>query len=92
MNGIYDEMIPVRNSYWLSANLPNAVLIAYPRLGPRLFVSVSQPLRAAGRGIPSLGFDFCALLSPPAFRGAGSFVLVGDPGGQQFLWARPPVG
>lgn len=30
INGIYDEMIPVRNSYWLSANLPNAVLMTYP--------------------------------------------------------------
>jgi pimeloyl-ACP methyl ester carboxylesterase len=30
VNGIYDEMIPVRNSYWLSANLPNAVLLTYP--------------------------------------------------------------
>ncbi len=30
VNGIYDEMIPVRNSYWLSANLPNAVLMTYP--------------------------------------------------------------
>ena len=33
MNGIYDEMIPVGNSYWLSANLPNAVLITYPDSG-----------------------------------------------------------
>jgi pimeloyl-ACP methyl ester carboxylesterase len=24
VNGIYDEMIPVQNSYWLSGNLPNA--------------------------------------------------------------------
>jgi hypothetical protein len=23
-------MIPVRNSYWLSENLPNAVLLTYP--------------------------------------------------------------
>jgi pimeloyl-ACP methyl ester carboxylesterase len=30
VNGIYDEMIPVRNSYWLSAKLPNAVLLTYP--------------------------------------------------------------
>ena len=27
---IHDEMIPVQNSYWLSANLPNAVLLTYP--------------------------------------------------------------
>jgi pimeloyl-ACP methyl ester carboxylesterase len=33
VNGIYDEMIPVGNSYWLSANLPNAVLLTYPDSG-----------------------------------------------------------
>jgi pimeloyl-ACP methyl ester carboxylesterase len=33
INGIFDEMIPVRNSYWLSANLPNAVLMTYPDSG-----------------------------------------------------------
>jgi pimeloyl-ACP methyl ester carboxylesterase len=33
VNGIHDEMIPIPNSYWLSANLPNAVLLAYPDSG-----------------------------------------------------------
>jgi pimeloyl-ACP methyl ester carboxylesterase len=33
INGIRDEMIPVRNSYWLSENLPNAVLLTYPDSG-----------------------------------------------------------
>jgi pimeloyl-ACP methyl ester carboxylesterase len=33
LNGIYDEMIPVQNSYWLSENLPNAVLLTYPDAG-----------------------------------------------------------
>lgn len=33
VNGIHDEMIPVLNSYWLSANLPNAVLLTYPDSG-----------------------------------------------------------
>jgi pimeloyl-ACP methyl ester carboxylesterase len=33
VNGIFDEMIPVSNSYWLSANLPNAVLLTYPDSG-----------------------------------------------------------
>jgi len=33
VNGIYDEMIPVRNSYSLSENLPNAVLLTYPDSG-----------------------------------------------------------
>jgi pimeloyl-ACP methyl ester carboxylesterase len=32
-NGIHDEMIPVSNSYWLSENLPNAVLLTYPDAG-----------------------------------------------------------
>ena len=33
VNGIHDEMIPVSNSYWLSENLPNAVLMTYPDSG-----------------------------------------------------------
>ena len=33
VNGIFDEMIPVRNSYYLSAHLPNAVLMTYPDSG-----------------------------------------------------------
>jgi pimeloyl-ACP methyl ester carboxylesterase len=33
VNGIHDEMIPIQNSYWLSAHLPNAVLLTYPDSG-----------------------------------------------------------
>jgi pimeloyl-ACP methyl ester carboxylesterase len=33
VNGIHDDMIPVSNSYRLSENLPNAVLLAYPDSG-----------------------------------------------------------
>ena len=33
VNGVHDEMIPVRNSYWLGENLPNAVLMTYPDSG-----------------------------------------------------------
>lgn len=33
VNGVFDEMIPVQNSYWLSENLPNAVLMTYPDSG-----------------------------------------------------------
>ncbi len=33
VQGFKDEMIPVRNSYWLAENLPNAVLLAYPDAG-----------------------------------------------------------
>ena len=33
VNGIYDEMISVSNSYRLSENLPDAVLLTYPDSG-----------------------------------------------------------
>src|SRR5262245_41783948 len=33
VNGVYDEMIPVSNSYRLAENLPNAVLLVYPDAG-----------------------------------------------------------
>jgi len=33
VQGVRDEMIPVRNSYWLAENLPNAVLLVYPDAG-----------------------------------------------------------
>ena len=33
MNGVHDEMIPVSNSYRLSENLGNAVLLTYPDAG-----------------------------------------------------------
>jgi pimeloyl-ACP methyl ester carboxylesterase len=33
MNGVHDEMIPVSNSYRLSENLANAVLLTYPDAG-----------------------------------------------------------
>jgi pimeloyl-ACP methyl ester carboxylesterase len=33
VNGVRDEMIPVSNSYRLSENLPNAVLLTYPDSG-----------------------------------------------------------
>jgi pimeloyl-ACP methyl ester carboxylesterase len=32
-NGVFDDMIVIRNSYWLSENLPNAVLLTYPDSG-----------------------------------------------------------
>ena len=33
VNGIFDNMIPVRNSYMLGENLPRAVLLTYPDAG-----------------------------------------------------------
>ena len=32
-NGVFDNMIPVRNSYMLSEHLPNAMLLTYPDAG-----------------------------------------------------------
>jgi pimeloyl-ACP methyl ester carboxylesterase len=33
VNGFFDNMIPVRNSYFLAEHLPNAMLLAYPDAG-----------------------------------------------------------
>jgi pimeloyl-ACP methyl ester carboxylesterase len=33
VNGVDDKMIPVRNSYFLAENLPNAMLVTYPDAG-----------------------------------------------------------
>ncbi len=33
VNGIFDNMIPVRNSYMLAEHLPNAMLVTYPDAG-----------------------------------------------------------
>ena len=33
VNGVFDNMIPVRNSYMLSEHLPNAILLTYPDSG-----------------------------------------------------------
>ena len=33
VNGVFDNMIPVRNSYTLSEHLPNAMLLTYPDAG-----------------------------------------------------------
>lgn len=43
VNGIHDEMIPVQNSYWLSANLPNAVLLTYPDSGHGSLFQFHEP-------------------------------------------------
>ncbi len=33
VNGVFDQMIPVRNSYYLAEHLPNATLLTYPDAG-----------------------------------------------------------
>jgi len=41
-NGVHDEMIHVRNSYWLSENLPNAALLTFPDSGHGSIFQFSQ--------------------------------------------------
>jgi pimeloyl-ACP methyl ester carboxylesterase len=43
INGVFDEMIPVENSYWLSAHLPNAVLLTYPDSGHGSLFQFHEP-------------------------------------------------
>lgn len=43
VNGVHDEMIPVANSYWLSANLSNAVLLTYPDSGHGSLFQFHEP-------------------------------------------------
>lgn len=43
INGVHDEMIPVANSYWLSSNLPNAVLLTYPDSGHGSLFQFHEP-------------------------------------------------
>ena len=33
VNGVFDNMIPVRNSYFLAEHLPDATLLVYPDAG-----------------------------------------------------------
>jgi len=42
VNGVHDAMIPVRNSYWLSENLSNAVLLTFPDSGHGSIFQFSQ--------------------------------------------------
>ncbi|HEX4196242.1 MAG TPA: alpha/beta hydrolase [Caulobacteraceae bacterium] len=43
VNGVRDEMIPVRNSYRLAENLPNAVLMTYPDAGHGSLFQYHEP-------------------------------------------------
>src|SRR3989449_6245539 len=53
VQGFHDEMIPVRNSYWLAENLPNAALLAYPDAGHGAF-PISGVLHETGGGVSVL--------------------------------------
>src|SRR5712691_3081356 len=55
----HERVADVSNSYWLSQNLPNAVLLTYPDSGQ----GVSRVLHAACVGIPRFRLSVCALLA-----------------------------
>jgi hypothetical protein len=56
------EMIVVRNSYWLSENLPNAVLMTYPDSGHgSLFIP--RVIHEASGGISGFGLAASTLLN-----------------------------
>jgi pimeloyl-ACP methyl ester carboxylesterase len=58
VNGVFDNMIPVRNSYMLSEHLPNAMLLTYPDSGHRsLFQFHKSFVRQASLFLDSEGIS-----------------------------------
>lgn len=58
VNGIHDDMIPVRNSYWLSENLPNAVLLTYPDSGHGSLFQFHESFTRQATAFLGSGSDF----------------------------------
>jgi pimeloyl-ACP methyl ester carboxylesterase len=63
VNGIHDEMIPVSNSYRLSENLPNAVLLVYPDSGHAALFQFHESFTRQSGGIPRFGHAIRTVLS-----------------------------
>src|SRR5262245_8169553 len=58
VNGIHDEMIPVANSYRLSENLPNAVLLVYPDSGHGSLIQFHESFTRHAAAFLSSGSPF----------------------------------
>ncbi len=58
VNGVHDEMVPVRNSYFLSENLPNAVLLTYPDSGHGSLFQFHEPFTRQAAAFLGSGSDF----------------------------------
>ena len=56
VNGVHDEMIPVSNSYRLSENLANAVLLTYPDAGHGSLFQYPESFTQTRGSIPVLRF------------------------------------
>ena len=65
VNGVFDTMIPVRNSYFLAEHLPNATLLVYPDAGHGSLFQFHDSFRAAGDAVPGL------VISPQSSARAG---------------------
>ena len=57
MQRVFDNMMPVRDSYMPGEHLPNAMLVSYPDAGYALAVSVSQPICKAALFLDSKVID-----------------------------------
>ena len=62
VNGIHDEMIPVSNSYRLSENLPNAVLLVYPDSGHGSLFQFHESFTRHAAAFLAFGFTIRTLL------------------------------
>ena len=58
VNGVHDDMVPVRNSYFLSENLPNAVLLTYPDSGHGSLFQFHQSFTRQATAFLGSGSDF----------------------------------
>ena len=52
VNGSNDVIMPTVNSFIMEQNIPNAQLVIYPELQPRLAVPVSRTLRPSCLDVP----------------------------------------
>ena len=62
VNGVFDEMIPIANSYRLGENLPNAVLMTYPDAAHGSLFQYPEILHVAGDSIPRIAFCIRSVL------------------------------
>ena len=58
VNGVHDDMVPVRNSYFLSENLPNAVLLTYPDAGHGSLFQFHESFTRQAAAFLASGSDF----------------------------------
>jgi pimeloyl-ACP methyl ester carboxylesterase len=72
VNGVHDDMVPVQNSYWLSENLPNAVLLTYPDSGRGSPFHFHEVVHRPGCGVPCLRLGIRTVLRVSRSKGSRS--------------------